>query len=86
MDIIMKKLRNLLAELDSLSKNEDVEELTATLEDVILMLEDADDDDLQEMLEDAMDELDDIATSFHDMDMDKYADEIFGIIGIMESI
>ena len=86
MDIIMKKLRNLLAELDSLSKNEDVEELTATLEDVILMLEDADDDDLQEMLEDAMDELSDISSSFHDMDMDKYADEISGIIGIMESI
>ena len=87
MDIVIAKLRNILGRLDTVKNSEEMEELNATLEDVILMLEDADDDDRQEILDDAMDELHDIAGEYHDIPgMDEYADMIFEVIGLMESI
>ena len=87
MDIVIAKLRKILEKLDAVKNSEEMEELNATLEDVILMLEDTDDDDRQEILDDAMDELNDIAGEYHDIPgMDEYADMIFEVIGLMESI
>jgi hypothetical protein len=64
MDIAIEKLRDLLFDLDSCPRSEDMDELNATLEDVILMLEDADDDDRDDIILDALDELSDLYTQY----------------------
>ena len=57
---LIDELNALLDELADYEDNEEVEELNATLEDVLFMLSESDDeDDFEDELEDAVDELND---------------------------
>ena len=64
METFIDELRALLSELDKLPHTEDLDELNATLEDVILMLEDADDEDVEDVVEDALEELNDLYAQY----------------------
>ncbi|MBQ4089294.1 MAG: hypothetical protein IJC56_05355 [Clostridia bacterium] len=78
---LIDELNALLDELADYEDNEDVEELNATLEDVLFMLSESDDeDDFEDELEDAVDELFDIANGYKEIaDTAKYGDSIAAI-------
>ena len=62
---LIDELNAILDRLDAFADDEDVEELNATLEDVLFMLSESDDDsDFEEELQDALDELSDIADGY----------------------
>lgn len=75
------ELNSLLDELDEFSDNEDIEELNANLEDVLFMLSESDDEtDFEEELEDALEELTDIASGYKAIpETEKYGDSISAI-------
>lgn len=64
MDAYIEMLRDLLGELDACPRSEELDELNATLEDVILMLEDADTDDEADLIADALDEISDLYAQY----------------------
>ena len=76
------ELNSLLDDLDELSGNEDIEELNANLEDVLFMLSESDDEtDFEEELQDALEELVDIANGYKAIpDTEKYGDSISAIV------
>ena len=78
---LIDELNTLLDELDDYSDDEEIEELNATLEDVLFMLsEDGDDDETEDELSDAIDELMDIADGYRAIaGMEKYADSIAAV-------
>lgn len=86
MDAFIEKLRELLHDLDAFPQNEDMDELNATLEDVILMLEDADEDDMDAMIQDALDELGDLYRQYSRIPgMFPYSERLKDIAGLMKN-
>ena len=75
------ELNALLDELADFEDNEEVEELNATLEDVLFMLSESDDEsDFADELEDAIEELTDIADGYRDIpETAGYGDSIAAI-------
>lgn len=78
---LIDELSAMLDELDDFSANEEVEELNATLEDVLFMLsEPGDEDDFEEELKDALDELHELAADYRAIpETAKYGDSIAAI-------
>ena len=78
---LIDELNKLLDELADYEDNEEVEELNATLEDVLFMLSESDDDsDFEDELEDAIEELADIADGYREIpETAKYGDSIAAI-------
>lgn len=75
------ELNMMLDELADFEDNEEVEELNATLEDVLFMLSEAgDEDDFEDELEDAVDELFDIANGYKEIaETAEYGDNVAAI-------
>ena len=75
------ELNALLDELDEFSDNEDIEDLNANLEDILFMLsEPGEEDDFEEELEEAIDDLYDLADEYRDIpETAKYGDSISAI-------
>ena len=85
---LMDELNALLDELADYEENEEVEELNATLEDVLFMLSEAgDDDDVEEEFEDAIDELMDIADGYKEIaETESYGDKIAAVANRMKIV
>lgn len=82
---LIDELNTLLDELAEYEDNDEVEELNATLEDVLFMLsESGDEDDFEDELTDAIDELKDIADGYREIpETAKYGDSIAAIANRM---
>ena len=82
---LMDELNALLDELADYEDNEEVEELNATLEDVLFMLsESGDEDETEGEFEDAIDELMDIAEGYKEIEETAaYGDKIRAIANRM---
>ena len=82
---LIDELYGILDELDEFADDEDVEELNATLEDVLFMLSEAgDEDDVEEEFEDAIEELRDIAGSYKAIpETAKYGESIAAVANRM---
>lgn len=64
LDELLDALTELLDDLDGAKGGEELEDLNATLEDVIFLLEEADPDDCADDLEDALAELKDLQAGY----------------------
>ena len=78
---LIDELNALLDKLADFEDNEEVEELNATLEDVLFMLSESDDEsDFEDELEDAIEELTDLADGYREIpETAKYGDSIAAI-------
>ena len=82
---MIDELNAILDELDEMADDEEIEELNATLEDVLFMLSEAgDEDEVEDELSDAIDELFDIADGYKAIKgAKKYGDSIAAVANRM---
>lgn len=85
---LIDELNGILDQMEAFGDDEDVEELNATLEDVLFMLsESGEEDDFEDELEAAIEELMDIADGCRDIpEVEKFGDSIAAVANRMKIV